>query len=262
MTLLALYWTADTIESFVRYLILSDLHANWHALEAVLADAEGKYQEIICCGDLVGYNPHPDRVTEWAQANCACVIRGNHDKVVAGLENLEWFNDVAQAAARWTMSHIADQQLAYLHGLPMGPVKGEHFHIWHGSLADEDEYVATIQEAAPSFAHFENPLAFFGHTHLQGGFFAKHGRFGLISSVRKGEIDQTIELEPDTLYMINPGSVGQPRDGDPRAAYATFDSDQKLVTLRRAVYPVQKTAAEIRKAGLPDVLGLRLFEGL
>jgi diadenosine tetraphosphatase ApaH/serine/threonine PP2A family protein phosphatase len=231
-------------------------------LEAVLADAEGQYQEIICCGDLVGYNPHPDQVTEWTQTHCSLVIRGNHDKVVAGLENLEWFNDVAQVAARWTMSHIAEEHRAYLQQLPMGPVKAEHFHIWHGSLANEDEYVANVREAAPSFVRFEMPLAFFGHTHLQGGFFSKYGRFGLIPPVPKSERDLTIELEPDALYMINPGSVGQPRDGDPRAAYATFDSDQKLVTLRRAVYPVQKTAADIKKAGLPDVLGLRLFEGL
>ncbi|HEY3937447.1 MAG TPA: metallophosphoesterase family protein [Bryobacteraceae bacterium] len=246
----------------MRYLILSDLHANWHALEAVLADAEGKYQEIVCCGDLVGYNPHPDQVTEWTQAHCRFAIRGNHDKVVAGVDNLEWFNDVAQVAARWTILHMTDQHLNYLRGLPKGPWKGEHFHIWHGALANEDEYVATVREAAPSFAHFELPLAFFGHTHLQGGFFSKYGRFGLISSVRKGQNDQTIAVEPDTLYMINPGSVGQPRDGDPRAAYATFDSDQKLVTLRRVAYPVQKTASEIKKAGLPDVLGLRLFEGV
>lgn len=246
----------------MQFLIISDLHANWYALEAVLADAKGKYEETICCGDLVGYNPHPDRVTRWAAANCSAVIRGNHDKVVAGIEDLEWFNEVAQTAARWTMAHIDRPQMAYLHNLGMGPRKGEFFEIWHGSLADEDEYVTSTREAAPLFERLELPLGFFGHTHLQGGFFKRYGRVGLIPRVAPDESRRTIELDPDTLYMINPGSVGQPRDGDPRAAYAIYDSNKKTVTLCRVEYAVQKTAAEIQDAGLPEVLGLRLFHGL
>jgi predicted phosphodiesterase len=245
----------------VRFLILSDLHANWHALEAVLADAEGRYQQVACCGDLVGYNPNPDLVIEWTKANCALTIRGNHDKAIAGIETLEWFNEVAQIAARWTMQHLDAFHLAYLHSLPAGPINNEHFHIWHGSLADEDEYISRAQEATPSFGYFDSPLAFFGHTHLQGGFFSKRGRVGALTPVRKNESNYTIELNPDTLYMINPGSVGQPRDGDPRAAYALFDSDQKLVTMCRVAYPIQRTAAEIKQAGLPEILALRLFQG-
>ena len=245
----------------MRFLILSDLHANWHALEAVLAAAEGKYQQVVCCGDLVGYNPNPDRVVEWTEANSTLTIRGNHDKIIAGIETLEWFNDVAQTAARWTMRNMESTHLAYLRKLPAGPAHTRHFHIWHGSLADEDEYVASAQEAAPSFARFDLHLAFFGHTHLQGGFFSKRGKIGVLAPVRKDEDGYTIELDPDTLYMINPGSVGQPRDGDPRAAYALFDSDQRLVTLCRAAYSVQSAADEIKLAGLPDILGLRLFHG-
>ncbi len=212
----------------MRFLILSDLHANWYALEAVLAAAQGQYEQIVCCGDLVGYNPHPAKVIEWAKTNCNYIVRGNHDKVVAGIEDLEWFNEVAQVSARWTMLQLDSPQLAYLRELPEGPSKLDHFHVWHGSPADEDEYVTAPGEAAPSFAHFELPLAFFGHTHLQGGFFSKHGRVGPLSRVRGGEREYTLELEPDTLYMINPGSVGQPRDGDPRAAYAIFDSENEL----------------------------------
>jgi predicted phosphodiesterase len=245
----------------VRFLILSDIHANRYALEAVLAAAEGLYEQIVCCGDLVGYNPHPAQVVEWARANCDAIVRGNHDKVVAGIEDLEWFNEVAQVAAHWTILQLEEAQLAYLRELPQGPVKLDRFHIWHGSPADEDEYVTAPREAAPAFAHFDLPLAFFGHTHLQGGFFSKHGRVGSLSRVRVNEREHVIELEPETLYMINPGSVGQPRDGDPRAAYALFDSEQKFVTLCRAEYPVEKTATEINRAGLPDVLGLRLFRG-
>ncbi|HZQ54235.1 MAG TPA: metallophosphoesterase family protein [Bryobacteraceae bacterium] len=246
----------------MQYLILSDLHANRPALEAVLADAGTGYQQIICCGDLVGYNPAPGPVVDWTRQHCATVIRGNHDKVVAGLEQLDWFNEIAQRAARWTIEHLDRDQISYLAGLPAGPLRLEHFDIWHGSPRDEDEYVATPHDATACFAHFEHALAFFGHTHLQGGFFSKRGRIGSIRAVRKSENEATFEIEVDTLYMVNPGSVGQPRDGDPRAAYALFDSEQKTVTLRRVQYAVQQTAQDIVKAGLPDVLGLRLFRGL
>ncbi len=242
-------------------LILSDIHANWHALQAVLKDAKGGYAEIVCCGDLVGYNANPNRVTQWVRENCATTIRGNHDKVVAGIEDLEWFNDVAQAAARWTITHMEEGLREYLRGLTRGPLNTEHFHMWHGSVADEDEYVTSAAEAGPHFRQFELPLAFFGHTHLQGGFFAKGSRVGVLPQVAAGESERTIELEPDLLYMVNPGSVGQPRDGDPRAAYAIYDSERKLVTLRRVEYPVAKTALEIQEAGLPEVLGIRLFHG-
>jgi predicted phosphodiesterase len=245
----------------VQFLILSDIHANWHALESVLKDAKGRYQQIVCCGDLVGYNPQPDKVTRWVRDNCATVIRGNHDKVVAGLEDLEWFNEVAQEAARWTMDHMQSADKDYLRELPKGPVQTEHFHMWHGSVADEDEYVTFVREAIPHFGQFELPLAFFGHTHLQGGFFAKQSRVGPIRRMDFDETERTIELEPDFQYMVNPGSVGQPRDGDPRAAYAIYDSEKKLVILRRTEYPIEKTAAEIVEAGLPEVLGLRLFHG-
>ncbi len=245
----------------MQFLIISDLHANWHALQAVLDDAEGKYEQIICCGDLVGYNPHPARVLEWTREHCSSVIRGNHDKVVAGLEDLEWFNDVAQAAARWTIDKLNDEQLGYLRNLQRGPLTLEHFQICHGSPRDEDEYITTAREASPCFPHFELPLAFFGHTHLQGGFVLRHGRVSSISPVPKTKLETVLELEPDAGYMINPGAVGQPRDGDPRAAYAIYDSDQKLVFMRRVRYPVEKTAEEIKKAGLPDLLALRLFRG-
>ena len=246
----------------MRFLIVSDTHANWYALEAVLEDAEGRFEQIVCCGDLVGYNTQPAKVIDWTRANSAHTIRGNHDKVVAGLENLEWFNEVAQAAARWTIHHLTQEHLRFLNSLPKGPLTLEHFHIWHGSPRDEDEYVTNAREAAPSFPYFVLPLAFFGHTHLQGGFFSRRGRVGVIPAVPKQEPRYILELEPDTLYMVNPGSVGQPRDGDARAAYAIYNSDEKTVALHRVQYPVQKSAQAIRQAHLPDVLAFRLFQGI
>ena len=256
------YTTQVQTYTFVRTLVLSDLHANLYALEAVLADAEGKYDEIVCCGDLVGYNPHPAPVLEWVKEHCACVVRGNHDKVVAGIENLEWFNDVAKEAARWTMTVLGAEHRAYLRDLPPGPRQIGQFQIWHGSLRDEDEYVLSKSLAAPSFPLMETPLGFFGHSHLQGGYFSKHGRIGVIAQVRKGQSESVFELEPDLVYMVNPGSVGQPRDRDPRAAYAIHDSEQKTVSLRRVPYPAQRTAEDIESAHLPDMLAIRLIMGV
>ncbi len=246
----------------MRFLILSDVHANWYALETVLADAENRYDQVVCCGDLVGYNPHPSQVIAWMQGHCSSVIRGNHDKVVASIDDIDWFNEVAQTAARWTTGVLDRSELDYLRELPKGPLALEHFHTFHGAPQDEDEYVTTPLEAARCFTYLDRGLAFFGHTHLQGGFFSKHGRLGRIPQVRRSERESAIELAPDVVYMINPGAVGQPRDTDSRAAYAIFDSDQRIVTLRRVTYPISKTAHEIRKAGLPDILGFRLFQGL
>jgi predicted phosphodiesterase len=246
----------------LRFLIISDIHANWYALQAVLANAENQYDQIICCGDLVGYNPHPARAIDWTRTHCSVVIRGNHDKVVAGIDNIEWFNEVAQTAARWTTANLDADELSYLRELPKGPLALERFHMCHGSPQDEDQYVTSPLEAAECFGHFDLPLAFFGHTHLQGGFFYKHRRIGYIPQVRRAEYSVPIQLEPDVQYMINPGAVGQPRDADPRAAYATFHSEERLVTLHRVPYPIRKTAEDIRKAGLPEILALRLFQGL
>jgi predicted phosphodiesterase len=245
----------------VKVLIVSDLHANWHALQAVLDDSKGAYQEIVCCGDLVGYNAYPGEAVDWTRANCKAVIRGNHDKAVTGSEDLNWFNDVAQVAARWSAEQLNREQLDYLKALPKGPVKLEHFHLFHGAPQDEDEYVTSGFEATSCFKHLELPLSFFGHTHLQGGFFHTRGRVGTIAPVRADRTEKVIELEPDVMYMVNPGSVGQPRDGDPRAGYAVYDSDERTVTLRRALYPIDEAAKAILAAKLPESLAARLFHG-
>lgn len=246
----------------MRLLILADIHANWYALETVLADAEGQYDQVLCCGDLVGYNPHPDRVAEWVQQNCAQVIRGNHDKVVAGLERLDWFNEVARAAARWTIEVMQTPHVEFLRGLPRGPAMFHDLESCHGSPRDEDEYVTNPLEAEPCFGALAGNLLFFGHSHLQGGFLHRRNKVLTIPAVKKKDHESVFQLQVDTQYMVNPGSVGQPRDGDARAAYAIYETDQKVVTLRRVIYPVMKTAADIRAAGLPDILGMRLIHGL
>ena len=210
----------------------------------------------------MGYNAQPSKVLEWTRESCTSVIRGNHDKVVAGIEDIEWFNEVAQTAARWTIAQLDPEQLEFLKALPKGPCELKRFSVVHGSPRDEDEYVMTAREAMPCFDQLDLPLNFFGHTHLQGGFFKARGKVHTIQSVPKTEKNLVIALEPDTAYMINPGSVGQPRDGDPRAGYAVFDDDQNIVALQRVGYPIKKTADEITQAGLPNVLAFRLFQGL
>lgn len=246
----------------MRLLILADIHANWYALETVLTDAEGQYDKVVCCGDLVGYNPHPDRVAEWVRKNCAATIRGNHDKVVAGLERLDWFNEVAQIAARWTISSMQESNIEFLRAMARGPHEIEGLQICHGSPRDEDEYMTNTMEAEDCFSEMSGDLLFFGHSHLQGGFVHRRGRVLVIPAVKKKEREVAFQLEPETRYMVNPGSVGQPRDGDARAAYAIYDTAEKVVTLRRVSYPILKTATDIRDAGLPDILGMRLIQGL
>jgi predicted phosphodiesterase len=245
----------------VRILILSDIHANIEALDSVLDDASGQFDRIVCCGDLVGYNPDPATVVDWTRNNCEHVVRGNHDKVVAGIDDLEWFNPTAQTSARWTQHQLSPDQLQYLRNLAPGPMTVEGFQIFHGAPFDEDEYLLSADLAAQSFSMLEMPLSFFGHSHLQGAFFQKRRNIGIIRQVKAGEREAVIEMEADTSYLINPGSVGQPRDGDPRAAYALYEMDARLVRLRRVEYPIARTAEKIKSTGLPDTLGLRLFQG-
>ena len=239
----------------MRYLILSDLHANWEALQAVLAQAQSTYDRVVCCGDLVGYGADPDAVTEWVRENVSTIVRGNHDKACAGLEDLEWFNPVARQSVLWTQGVMKAVNLDYLRDLPKGPDLIDGFQIVHGSPLDEDEYVVTEREVAQVAPYLEAQVAFFGHTHLQGGFMCH--RNGV-----KRFLVATQELEDNAVYYINSGSVGQPRDGDPRAAYAVYEPEIRMVTLCRVEYDVPTAQRKIVEAGLPELLALRLSAGV
>jgi predicted phosphodiesterase len=245
----------------VRYLIVSDLHGNWQALEAVVREAAGGYDQALCCGDLVGYGADPNPVVDWVRANCAVVVRGNHDKVSTGQEDLEWFNPVARAAALWTLHNLTPANIEYVRGLPKGPVLLDGFQVLHGSPFDEDEYVMAAGEAGQAFGYLESRLAFFGHTHVQGGFIWNHSRVETILATSARTSRREMEVDPECGYLVNPGSVGQPRDGDPRAAYALYDSGARMVTYGRAPYDVAAAQAKIREAGLPPILAERLSLG-
>jgi predicted phosphodiesterase len=245
----------------VRYLILSDIHGNWEALEAVLAQAGPDFDQILCCGDVVGYGADPDAVTEWVRGHVNTIVRGNHDKVCAGLEDLDWFNPIAQASALWTQANMKPENLGYLRDLIKGPERVNGFQILHGSPLDEDEYIVSEEDVAQVAPYLDCNVSFFGHTHLQGAFLCHRNG---VKRLRSWEAtsEETLELEPDACYLINPGSVGQPRDGDPRAAYAVYEPRTRLVTLCRAKYDVASAQKKIFAAGLPELLALRLEAGI
>ncbi len=192
---------------------------------------------------------------EWARANVAVIVRGNHDKACCGQDSLEHYHPAARASAMWTRSALTPESLDYLERLPRGPMRYDGFDLVHGSPMDEDEYLITLTDVAPIRAFVEAQLTFFGHTHVQGGFLL--ARSGAKRIVPNG----ALELEPDYFYLVNPGAVGQPRDGDPRAAYVLYTPEQRLVEYRRVAYDLGKAAAKIRAAGLPDTLAARLYQG-
>ena len=247
----------------MRYLILSDLHANWQALEAVTGSAAGHYDQALCLGDLVGYGGDPNQVVDWVRENCAVVVRGNHDKASSGVdtEELEWFNPVARQAALWTNTALTPANAAYVSGLPQGPLDVEGFQLVHGSPFDEDEYVLNSDEAGQAFGYLESRLAFFGHTHVQGGFLWNHSRVEMIARTPLQHRQYTLEIDPECAYLVNPGSVGQPRDGDPRAAYVIYDSETRVVTFYRLAYDIARAQEKIREVGLPPILADRLSLG-
>ena len=245
----------------MRYLILSDIHSNWQALQAVVAAAAGRYDCVLCCGDLIGYGADPNAVVDWARANCTAVIRGNHDRSCTPEEDLGWFNPVARYAAMWTAHAMTPENAAYVTALPKGPVVIDGFVIAHGSPHDEDAYMMSATEAAQAFEYLETRLAFFGHTHIQGGFLWNHGRVETIAPIWQGDCPGLLEVDADCGYLVNPGSVGQPRDRDPRAAYLIYDSATATVEYGRTEYDVSTAQRRILLAGLPDILADRLAEG-
>ena len=245
----------------MRFLILSDIHANLEGLEAVLAHASGKYDRIVCLGDVVGYGADPDAVTEWVRENVEVTIRGNHDKACAGLEDLEWFNPVARISAVWTQERIKPENMEWLGKLPKGPAQVDSFQILHGSPLDEDEYLISEQDARQVSPYLDAGVYFFGHTHLQGGFWFRRNLTRRLPKLSLDIDESALEIEPDATYLINPGSVGQPRDNDPRAAYAIYDPEQHVATYHRVEYEIAKAQRKIVAAGLPEVLAKRLEIG-
>lgn len=245
----------------MRYLIISDSHSNREALEACLERAGGLWDAALCLGDVVGYGADPNYCVAWTRENARKCVRGNHDKACAGMDDLEWFNAAAKASAVWTQSALAEENAQWLRALPKGPVIVEDFQILHGSPLDEDEYLLQLNEARQLLGYLEVPLSFFGHTHVQGGFQLHRNGVLRIPPVPKDRDRAEYALDNDSFYLINPGSAGQPRDGDPRAAFAVFDTEERLVTYHRVPYDIAGAQKKIRAAGLPELLARRLGLG-
>ncbi len=249
----------------MRYLVIADMHGNWDALEAVLEDGRQQhFDEILVLGDLVGYGASPNEIVEGLGALEMPVyaIRGNHDKVVSGIDDGLNFNPTALEAARWTRSQLSDRNLGFVSDLPQGPMRIEDdLLICHGSILDEDEYLLNGMDAVQSMQSVEESLVFFGHTHIPSQFAYRQQEGQVEVSVLEGD-EVVLDLMDDTRYMLNPGSVGQPRDRDPRASYMIYDSDQRRVVLRRLDYPIDRAQERIRAAGLPDILADRLAVGI
>ena len=206
----------------MKYLIISDLHGNWDALKRVLREAELEpFDAVLMLGDVVGYGAAPNRTIQLLLDLQVEVhsIRGNHDKVVCGVDDGSGFNAVAQYAAQWTKNRLSLESLAYMKSLPEGPKQtSDGTVICHGSPRNEDEYLLSNGDAAGAFSVGGGQVTFFGHTHIACLFQDSVLDLGVSSVLLKGA-EGSIQIEPEVRYLINPGSVGQPRDRDPRAAY-------------------------------------------
>jgi diadenosine tetraphosphatase ApaH/serine/threonine PP2A family protein phosphatase len=246
----------------MRYLVLTDIHANLEALDTCLADALARtYDAALVLGDLVGYGPDPNAVVERVQAlQPIAIVRGNHDKVACGLEQAEGFNSVAKTAARWSLDMLQPPHRDWLAALPEGPTQvDEVVEICHGSPFDEDAYIFDELDAVRALKVSTRPICLFGHTHYPVTFELADEAIESIGSSAASEM--RVQIRDGCRYLINPGSVGQPRDGDPRAAYAIVDTSERRVELFRVTYPVEAAQAKILEAGLPEVLAQRLAVG-
>jgi len=246
----------------MRYLVISDIHANLEAYEAVMAAAVPlAYERVLVLGDLIGYGADPNAICDRVRALAPhALIRGNHDKVGSGIESPEGFNAVARSAIRWTHDALTPGNREWLAALPTGPLVVDDFiEICHGTPFDEDAYVFDDLDALRAMHSARRPLCLFGHTHVQVGHYLSRDQFGL--STADDQRPLTIPLDEANRYLINPGSVGQPRDGDPRAGFAVVDTAAREVTIHRVEYPVAQAQARILEEGLPDVLAQRLALG-
>jgi predicted phosphodiesterase len=245
----------------VRALVLSDLHSNAEALRAVFSRVRRKkFDRVVCLGDFVGYGAEPNQVLDAMRTikGRKLYIRGNHDRVVAGVEEGTNFNQPARYAAFWTRDHLSAPNRRFLHDLPLGPLQKDGLLLCHGSPHDEDEYVFTEYHAMRIFEETDARIVLYGHTHLPV-IFSVDEDGNVSGSAVPGEA--MFRLRPDRRYLINPGSVGQPRDRNPQASFAIVDSRRMTAQFFRVPYDVYKTQAAILKAGLPSILAYRLTYG-
>jgi predicted phosphodiesterase len=249
----------------MRILLLSDIHSNLEALQACLTEGP-PHDVVVNLGDIVGYGASPNEVIESSRQLGKLFVRGNHDKAACGLMEVTDFNPVAGMAALWTRDHLTPENLEWLRQLPQGPIQVDETldaQFVHGSPIDEDEYLVTMRDAQEPLTYSSVALTFFGHTHVQGGF-CKNSEKGVLQPVYRSRDQRDVcelKLDRETQYLINPGSVGQPRDSDWRAAFAMFDTEAYAISFYRVPYDVQRAQQRILDANLPHRLAQRLALG-
>ncbi len=246
------------------FCVLSDIHANLEALNAVLREiAKLAADAVFCLGDLVGYNADPETCTEEVLSRTVAAVRGNHDKAAAGLMSPEWFNSVARRAVQWTMENMPRRALEKIASLREGPLlASEGILLCHGTPMDEDRYMMDAQSIGESFRflaenHPTVRICFHGHTHapLVARRTAKGGKTEILAK------DEETKIDGPSTYLINPGSVGQPRDGNPWASFGILDTEKRIYRTVRVAYDVAEAQRKILSAGLPAALAQRLEEG-
>ncbi len=243
----------------MRALVVSDIHANLTALDAVLKDA-GTVDEIWCLGDMIGYGPDPNAVIERLRGlkNLTCCLLGNHDVALLGEMNFAVFNTEARKSLMWQQESISPENLAHLRTLPQNTIVRENVTLAHGSPRDPVwEYILNTLVARLNFEAFDTPYCFVGHSHIQCYFQLDLSKDRV--SLEIPPVNQVVKLSP--RIILNPGSVGQPRDRNPHAAYAIYDSTAETWQPRRAMYDIDSVQKRIRAAGLPEKHAARLMDG-
>lgn len=246
----------------MRYLIFTDIHGNLEAFHAVLkAVQKKKIDHYLFLGDLVGYGASPNEVIQKIMTlKPLSIIRGNHDKAVSGLDSVQTFNPIAASAIFWTKKTIARKNLDFLVRLKQSPeVVHETITICHGAPFDEDYYIFGEFDAAEAFSYIQTPVCFFGHTHFPFVYTDKEG--SVEGTFLEGNANE-VKLEKGVRYLINPGSVGQPRDRNPRAAFAVYDSEARTVKFSRVEYDIEEAKRKIIDEQLPPALAERLSLGI
>ncbi len=246
----------------MRYFILGDIHSNLEALEASVQRAkQAGYDSVLCCGDIVGYGPSPVEAIDGMRALNAITIRGNHDRVAAGLDEATQFNPHARHAVYWTRAVLPDSYREYLANLPVGPLDiTADAQLVHGALSHEDDYIFTEADADENFLLTNKQITFFGHSHFPVVFADGRGNSVQATSYEFDEFI-AVKCESGKKLLVNPGSVGQPRDGDARASFAIWDADRARIEFYRAEYDVKLTQEKMRAADLSTYLIDRLAHG-
>ncbi len=245
----------------MRYLLISDINANLAAFEAVLEDAEGLYDKVWCLGDMVGYGPDPNECVELLLTKDHLCIAGNHDWAVLGKLDIDDFNPDARFASLWTREQLNDNVREYLEKLPIALVEEDVYTLVHGSPRHPIwEYILYPAVAQPNFKQFNTPYCFVGHTHSPVIFTEAEDPKSMCEAAVPEFNNGPVQLGERRL-IVNPGSVGQPRDGDARAAYAIVDIEAKTFEHRRIPYPVSATQEKMKDYDFPTRLWKRLAFG-